>query len=78
MVQFSQLLIGSFYAALVAFASWLIGLLMGVGLAKIIAMPAGKHADVEQLLARQRAAAGKGAGSQAAAAPGASTAANAG
>lgn len=61
MVEFSQLLIGSSFVAVVAFGSWVIGVLMGIAVAKFATIAPAKHADVEQLLKRQRQAAGSGA-----------------
>lgn len=57
MVVFSQLLIGSFYVTVVAVVSWVIGALMGIALAKFATIAPAKHADVTELLKRERQAA---------------------
>jgi hypothetical protein len=68
--EFAQLLIGSSFLAGVAFLSWLTGLLMGYAIGRATAGGSVKHADVDQLLARERAAAGKAAGTATARVPG--------
>lgn len=71
MKEFGQLLIGSSFVAMVAFASWLIGVLMGVLLVKLAAAGAGRRTDVDDLLQRERVIAQKASRAASAAAPGA-------
>jgi hypothetical protein len=54
MIEIAQLLIGGFWMASLSVTSWLIGLLMGVGLAKLTAGVRAPRADVDELLRRDR------------------------
>lgn len=73
MEKFLTLLVGSAMLAGMCVASWLLGLLMGLGISRLMRAPGGKHQDVEDLLARERAAALRVRQGPSAAAPGATT-----
>lgn len=73
MAQFAQLLVGGFWVGAVSVASWLIGLLMGIALTKVVSAAPAKHQDVADLLKRQRETATKTVDARAAAASGASS-----
>jgi len=56
MISIAQFLIGGFWTAAVSVSSWLLGFLMGVALAKLLAARAAGRTDVDDLLKRERAA----------------------
>lgn len=68
MIEIAQLLIGGFWIALIACCSWLAGLIMGLGIAKLASLAGRRGTDVDELLKAQRARdlAGRSAGHTAA------------
>ena len=54
MTEIAQLLIGCFWMGTLSVTSWLVGLLMGLGLAKFARTLAAPPTDVDELLRRDR------------------------
>jgi hypothetical protein len=55
MIEFLELGIGWFWMAAYTAGVWTIGLLMGLGLAKLAALAGRRRTDVDDVLAKQRA-----------------------
>lgn len=73
MLEFTQMVVGSSFVAVVSVTSWFIGLLMGLAIMKIAFGAPGKHADVTDLLKRERQAAASRPAAVAQVAPGGPT-----
>lgn len=55
MISVAQFLIGGFWTASVSVGSWGVGLLMGLGLAKLASLRGRPRNDVDELLRKEQA-----------------------